>query len=77
VKCVLGLKFDRENIFLALGSKWIAINGKQWNNRCLGYRIGVNFGESVTSSGRRVLEKAGVDLSNFEWFGHFTKQVAC
>jgi hypothetical protein len=72
VKCVLGLRFGGENEFLALSSKRIAINGKQWNNWCLEHQIGMNFGESVTGSGQKVLEKAGVDLSNFEWFGHFT-----
>jgi hypothetical protein len=65
VKCVLGLRFCRENKFLVLGSKGIAINGKWGNNQCLGYRIGVKFGESVTGSGWRVLEKTGVDLNNF------------
>jgi hypothetical protein len=37
----------------------------------------VNFGEGVIGSGRRVLEKTGVNLRNFEWFGHFTEHVAC
>jgi hypothetical protein len=74
---VLGLRFGEENKFLALGSKRIAIKGKQWNNQCIGYRIGVNFGESITGSGRSVLEKVGVNLSNFDWFGHFTEHVAC
>jgi hypothetical protein len=77
VKCVLGLKFCGENEFLALDSKRIAIKGKWGNNRCLGYRIVVKFGERVTGSGRRVLEKIGVDLSNFDWFGYFTKHVVC
>jgi hypothetical protein len=22
-------------------------------------------------------EKTGIDLSNFEWFGHFTEHVTC
>jgi hypothetical protein len=74
---VLGLKFCGENEFLALGSKGIVVNGKWGNNRCLGYRIGMKFGERVTGRGRRVLEKTGVDLSNFDWFGHFTEHVAC
>jgi hypothetical protein len=77
VKCVLGLKFCGENRILVLGSETIAIDGKQWNTRCLGYQISVNFGESVTGSVMRVLEKAGVDLSNFVWFGHFTEHLAC
>jgi hypothetical protein len=55
----------------------MAINGKWRNNRCLGYCISVNFGEGVTGSGQKVLEKATVDLSNFDWFGHFTEHVAC
>jgi hypothetical protein len=54
VKCVLGLKFCGENGILALDSEMIAINGKKRNTRCLGYRIGVNFGESVTGSVLRV-----------------------
>jgi hypothetical protein len=43
VKFVLGLKFGGEKIFLALGSKRIAINVKRWCNRCPGYRLGVKF----------------------------------
>jgi hypothetical protein len=66
VKCVLGLKFCGENGILALGSETIAINGKLWNTRCLGYRIVVNFGKRVTGSVMRVLEKVGVDLSYFD-----------
>jgi hypothetical protein len=54
VKCVLGLKFCGENGILSLDSEMIAINGKKRNTRCLGYRIGVNFGESVTGSVLRV-----------------------
>jgi hypothetical protein len=37
------LRFGGENEFLALDSKRIAINGKWWNNRCLGYQIGVKI----------------------------------
>jgi hypothetical protein len=37
----------------------------------------VNFGEEVTRGVMRMLEKFGVDLSNFEWFGHFTEHLAC
>jgi hypothetical protein len=37
----------------------------------------VKFGERVTSSSMSVLEKVGVDLSYFDWFGHFTEHVAC
>jgi hypothetical protein len=73
---VLSLKFCEENGILALGSETIAINGKQWNTRCLGYQISVNFGESVTRNVMRVLEKDGVDLSNFAWFEHFTEHLA-
>jgi hypothetical protein len=25
----------------------------------------------------KVLEKSGVNLRKFSWFGHFTEQVAC
>jgi hypothetical protein len=75
VKCELGLKFCGENEFLALGSETIAINRKQWCIRCLGYRIGVKFGVEVIGGVMRVLEKSGVDLSNFEWFGHFTEHL--
>jgi hypothetical protein len=75
VKCVFGLKFCGENEILALGSETIAINGKQWYIWCLGYRIGVNFGEDVTGCVMRVLEKVGIDLSKFEWFGHFNEQL--
>jgi hypothetical protein len=25
----------------------------------------------------RVLEKSGIDLSKFEWFGHFIEYLAC
>jgi hypothetical protein len=25
----------------------------------------------------KVLEKSGIDLSNFEWFGHFIEHLAC
>jgi hypothetical protein len=59
VKCALGLKFCGEKDFLALGSEMITINVKQWCNRCLGYRIGVKIGGSVTSGGMKVLKKAG------------------
>jgi hypothetical protein len=75
VKCVLGLKFCGENNILALGSETIAENGTQWNIWCLRYQIGVNFGVSVTGGGMRVLEKIRVDLSKFEWFGHFTEHL--
>jgi hypothetical protein len=44
---------------------------------CLGYRIGMKFGVTVSSSSWSVLEKVGVDLSYFDWFGHFTEHVAC
>ena len=74
---MLGLKFGRGKTFLALGSKRIAINVKRWCNRSLGYRICVKFGERVTGSSMSVLEKVGVDLSYFDWFGHFTEHVAC
>jgi hypothetical protein len=75
VKCVLGLKFCGENNILALGSETIAENGTQWNIWCLRYQIGVKFGVSVTEGGMRVLEKTRVDLSKFEWFGHFTEHL--
>jgi hypothetical protein len=77
VKCVLGLKFCEENEFLALGSEMIAINGERWCIRCLGYRIGMKFGVSVTRGGMRVLEKTWVDLSKFEWLMHFTEHLVC
>jgi hypothetical protein len=77
VKCVLGLKFGGENEFVALSSETIAINVKQWCNRCLVYQIGVKFGESVTRCGMKVLEKSGVDLSKFEWLVYFVEHVAC
>jgi hypothetical protein len=77
VKWVLGLKFGRGKIFLAPDSKMIAINVKRWCNRSLGYRIGVKFSERVTESSWRVLEKVGVDLSYFDWFGHFTEHIVC
>lgn len=75
MRCVLGLKFCEDNEFVALGSEMIAINGKQWNTQCLGYWIDVDFGEEVTGCVMRVIEKAGVDMSNFSWFGHFTEHL--
>jgi hypothetical protein len=77
VKWGLGLKFGVGKVFLALGSKRIAIKVKRWCNRCLGYRIGVKFGVWGTGSGLSVLEKVGVDLSYFYWFGHFTEHMVC
>ena len=32
----------------------------------------MNVGMSATGGAMGVLEKFGVDLSKFEWFGHFT-----
>jgi hypothetical protein len=77
--CVLGLRFCEENEFLALGSETIAIKGSQRCIRCLGYQIDMNFGEEVTGGVMRVrvLEKSGVNLSKFEWFGHFTEHLVC
>jgi hypothetical protein len=37
----------------------------------------VKFSKSVTRVGMKVLEKFGVDLSKFEWFGHFTEHLTC
>jgi hypothetical protein len=39
--------------------------------------MSVNFGKSVSGSVMRVLEKVGVNLSYFDWFGHFTEHLAC
>jgi hypothetical protein len=60
VKWVLGLKFGRGKIFLALGSKWITVKIKRCGNRCLGYRIGVKFDVRGTGSSWSVLEKVGL-----------------
>jgi hypothetical protein len=73
---VLGLRFGEENEFLALGSERFTTKVERWCNRCLGYQIGVKFGESVTGSGRSVLEKVGVNLIYFDWFGHFIEHLA-
>jgi hypothetical protein len=35
----------------------------------------VKFGVRGTGSSRSVLEKFGVDLSYFDWFGHFTEHL--
>jgi hypothetical protein len=35
----------------------------------------VKFGVRVTEGGMRVLEKTGINLSKFEWFGHFTEHL--
>jgi hypothetical protein len=35
----------------------------------------VNFCEKVSGDVMRVLEKSGVDLSRFEWFGHFSEHL--
>jgi hypothetical protein len=35
----------------------------------------MKFGVSVTGGSMRVLEKTGIDLSKFEWFGHFTEHL--
>jgi hypothetical protein len=37
----------------------------------------MNFSESVIGIVLRVLEKAGVDLINFRWVGHFTEHLTC
>jgi hypothetical protein len=42
-----------------------------------GYWIGVKVGVRVTGGGMRVQGKTGIDLSKFEWFGHFTEHMAC
>jgi hypothetical protein len=39
--------------------------------------MSVNFGKSVSGSVMRVLEKVGVNLSNFDQFGHFTVHLVC
>jgi hypothetical protein len=72
---VLGLKFGRGKAFLALGSKQITIKVQRLGNRCQEYRIGVKIGARGTGSSWSVLEKVGVDLSYFDWFGHFTEHV--
>jgi hypothetical protein len=77
VKWVLDLKFGRGKIFLALDAKRFAIKGRWWDNMCLGYWIGVKIGVLDTGSSWSVLEKVGVDLSDFDWFGHFTEHLAC
>jgi hypothetical protein len=64
VKYVIGLKFCEENKILALVSETIAINGKQWCNRCLGYRIGMKVGMCVTGVAVGVLEQFGSILAN-------------
>jgi hypothetical protein len=43
----------------------------------LGYRIGVKFGEYVTSDVMKALENFGIDLSKFDWFGHLTEHLVC
>jgi hypothetical protein len=61
--------------------KWICgtrlgINNYKWGfvrNWCLGYQIGVKFGKYVTWGDMEVQEKSRIDLSNFDWFGHFTE----
>jgi hypothetical protein len=65
--------------------KWICstrlgFNSYKWGfvkNWCLEYRIGVKFGEYATWGDMKVLEKSGIDLSNFSWFRHFTEHLAC
>jgi hypothetical protein len=42
---------------------------------CLEYRIGMKFGVRGTGCSWSVLEKVGVDLSYFDWFGHFTEHL--
>jgi hypothetical protein len=42
-----------------------------------GVSIGMKFGEYVTGGIVKVPEKFGFNRSNFGWFGHFTKHVAC
>jgi hypothetical protein len=76
VKGVLGLNFSKESEFVALGSESIATNGNLWKI-CLGYWIGMKFGEYVTWGDKKVLEKSGIDLSNFSWFEHFIEHLAC
>jgi hypothetical protein len=44
---------------------------------CLGYLIGVNFGEYVTGGIMKGPEKFGIDWSKFGWFGHSIEHLAC
>jgi hypothetical protein len=56
------------------------IDSYKWEfveNWSLRYRIGVKFGEYVTGGDMKVPKKSGIDLSRFDWFGHFIEQVAC
>jgi hypothetical protein len=72
---------------------WFEFRRRRWNcgtrleingykgefvrNLCLGYRIGVKFGEYVTGGIMKVPEKFGIDWSKFGWFGHFIEHLAC
>jgi hypothetical protein len=82
VKCVLGLKFGEENIFLALDSERFTMKGK-WNNRCLGYRIrSENFACDVLVVAGVCSKKlwsiwamlSGLGISSSTWRARFLKQ---